>query len=52
MVSEAKTAAPSTSNSTNTTSGLSAAHRAEPTMALNLFISFIAMVSATRFIVH
>jgi len=41
----------SNSTSTNTT-GLSAAHRAEPTMALNLFISFIAMVSATRFILH
>jgi len=51
MVSEPKTAAPSNSNSTDTT-GLSAAHRAEPTMALNLFISFIAMVSATRFILH
>merc|ERR1711966_136776 len=51
MVSEPKTAAPSNSNSTDTT-GLSAAHRAEPTMALNLFISFIAMVSATRFTLH
>ena len=51
MVTEAKTAEPA-SNSTNTTGGLDAgSHRAEPTMALNLVVSLLAMICASRLVV-
>merc|ERR1711966_52304 len=50
MVTEAKTAEPA-SNSTNTTGGLDAgSHRAEPTMALNLVVSLLAMICASRLV--
>ena len=53
MVTEAKTAPPASSNSTNSSAaGLSAAHRAEPTMALNLVVSLLAIVCATRLVVN